>query len=123
MAPPVFKANDYVFGAFRHLLQQAGGEPGEQHPFMLAFGAFISTQQPFQLALPPDEVSFYDKIVRIYCAQSSVPAPRSSQSLHSLLRLWLGVGTVSRCLEAVAWLLSCPGQSVSQVLFLVFTKS
>ena len=95
--------SSFVFGAFYHFLKAVGEKPSADDPFMVAMNQFISKQRPFGILLAPEEGTYYNKIVQMY---KYLCENNDNRFTESLVRLWLGVGSVEHSLNAVDFLVS-----------------
>ena len=71
--------------------------------FLSTFEQLMSSQSPFALRLSPTEQRYYDSIVELLSSSAQSPDGRV---VESLLRYWLGLGSMSHSLQAVNYLLS-----------------
>jgi len=71
--------------------------------FLSTFEQLMSSQSPFALRLSPTEQRYYDTIVELLSSSAQSPDGRV---VESLLRYWLGLGSMSHSLQAVNYLLS-----------------
>ena len=71
--------------------------------FLSTFEQLMSSQSPFGLRLSPTEQRYYDTIVELLSSSAQSPDERV---VESLLRYWLGLGSMSHSLQAVNYLLA-----------------
>ena len=71
--------------------------------FLSTFEQLMSSQSPFSLRLSPTEQRYYDTIVELLSSSAASPDGRV---VESLLRYWLGLGSMAHSLQAVNYLLS-----------------
>ena len=77
----------------------------------------MAVQSPFAIRLSPTELRYYDQIAA-NLAQAQLVLQGGGveggvKGVESLLRYWLGVGSLLHSLQAVNFLLSCPPSSAS----------
>ena len=78
--------------------------------FLSSFERLLCSQSPFSLRLSPTEQRYYDGIVELL---SSSAQPVEGRVVESLLRYWLGLGSMAHSLQAVNYLLAVHSASDS----------
>ena len=98
------------------LLSHLSSSPSSAQ-FMSSFDALMSSQAPFRVHLSSTELRYYDQIA----ANIAHSLPDQSDALRvseSLVRYWLGVGSLPHSLQAVNFLLSRSSAASSPSLLL-----